>query len=137
MHRSRRHGPQVNRLGLDGVFYRMPARDLFQLKSALRTVDTTASVEVLAETVEPVSAPLAGWLREQSAEPPVVATALSAIVGVLLTIWILSEEPATPGRLDDVVDKALAGRLDEMPIPRRGACFCGSGRKYKSCHGRG
>lgn len=115
----------------------MPARDLFQLKSALRTADTTASVEVLAETVEPVSAPLAGWLREQSAEPPVVATALSAIVGVLLTIWILSEEPATPGRLDDVIDKALAGRLDEMPIPRRGACFCGSGRKYKSCHGRG
>lgn len=115
----------------------MPARDLFQLKSALRTVDTTASVEVLAETVEPVSAPLAGWLREQSAEPPVVATALSSIVGVLLTIWILSEEPATPGRLDDIIDKALAGRLDEMPIPRRGACFCGSGKKYKSCHGRG
>jgi hypothetical protein len=115
----------------------MPAHDLFQLGSALRSVEAADSVDTLAQAVEPVSAPLAGWLREQSAEPPVVAAALSAIVGVLLTIWILSEEPATPGRLEDVIDKALAGRLDEMPIPRRGACFCGSGKKYKSCHGRG
>jgi len=103
----------------------------------LRSVESADSVEALAQAVEPISAPLAGWLRKQSAEPPVVATALAAIVGVLLTIWILSEEPATPGRLDDVIDKGLAGRLDEMPIPRRGACFCGSGKKYKSCHGRG
>jgi hypothetical protein len=115
----------------------MPARDLFQLGSALRTVESAESVDVLAQAVEPVSPPLAGWLREQPAEPSVVAAALSAIVGVLLTIWILSEEPATPGRLDDVIDKGLAGRLNEMPIPRRGACFCGSGKKYKSCHGRG
>jgi hypothetical protein len=115
----------------------MPALDLFQLGSALRTVESAGSVADLAEAVQPVSPPLAGWLREQSAEPPVVATALSAIVGVLLTIWVLSEEPATPGRLDDVIDKALAGRLHEMPIPRRGACFCGSRKKYKSCHGRG
>ncbi|WP_237570138.1 SEC-C domain-containing protein [Mycolicibacterium lacusdiani] len=115
----------------------MPAHDLFQLGSALRTVECAQSVDDLAEAVDPVSAPLGRWLREQSAEPPVVAAALSAIVGVLLTIWILSEEPATPERLDDVIDKALAGRLNEMPIPRRGACFCGSGKKYKSCHGRG
>jgi hypothetical protein len=122
---------------LDGVFYGMPAHDLFLLRSALGAVESARSVEDLAGTVEPVSAPLARWLREQRGEPPVIASALLAIVGVLLTIWIFSEEPATPARLEDVIDKAIAGRLHEMPIPRRGACFCGSGKKYKSCHGRG
>jgi uncharacterized protein YchJ len=61
---------------------------------------------------------------------------LSTIVDVLLTLYVISEEPATPRQLNDVIVNVLGGQLDQLPLPRRGPCFCGSGRRYNRCHGR-
>lgn len=121
--------------GLESVFYRMSATDLYLVKAALTATRDAGTVDEVAARIEPVSAPLARWVARQ-ADVRGTGDVLSTIVGVLLTLYMLSEEPAPPDQLHEVVEKAAAGQPHLMPLPKRVDCFCGSGKKYKSCHGR-
>ncbi|BBZ26681.1 hypothetical protein MMAD_09760 [Mycolicibacterium madagascariense] len=63
-------------------------------------------------------------------------TRLRTVLDVLVALYAISDEPATPAQLTEVVDKVAADRLGELPLPRRSPCFCHSGRRYQKCHGR-
>src|SRR6185312_476163 len=93
------------------------------------------TVHDVAARVEPVSAPLATWVAGQH-DVRRTGDVLSTIVGVLLSLYVVSEEPAPPEELHQVIENAASGQLHRMPLSRRADCFCGSGKKYKSCHGR-
>ncbi|BBY28050.1 SEC-C metal-binding domain-containing protein [Mycolicibacterium sediminis] len=121
--------------GLDTVFYRMSANDLFLIKAALTATRDAATVQEMADRIEPVSPPLALWVARQ-ADVRATGDVLSTIVGVLLNLYVVSEEPAPPEELHQVIENAGSGQLHRMPLSRRADCFCGSGKKYKSCHGR-
>ena len=121
--------------GLDSVFYRMSANDLFLVKAALTATRDAGTVQDVAARIEPVSAPLAAWVAQQH-DVRSTGDVLSTIVGVLLSLYVVSEEPAPPEELRQVIENAASGQLHMMPLSRRADCFCGSGKKYKSCHGR-
>jgi hypothetical protein len=73
-------------------------------------------------------------LSLHSAQP--VDEPLTTIVDVLLALYVIAEETAPPDQLDEVISNVSTGRLDRLPLPRRGPCFCDSGKRYGKCHGR-
>ena len=64
------------------------------------------------------------------------ATHLGTVLDVLVALYAISDEPATPAQLTEVIAKVSADQLSELPLPRRSPCFCHSGRRYRKCHGR-
>ena len=86
----------------------------------------------------PVSARLAMWIgsSDEDGDAASVAAILSTVVDVLLTLYLISEEPATPEQVAHVVLHVVDGRLDRLPLLPRGPCFCGSDLRYKKCHGQ-
>ena len=61
---------------------------------------------------------------------------LSTVTDVLLALYVVSDEPAPPEQLRKLLVDVLDGRLDRLPLPSGGRCFCGSGRRYGKCHRR-
>jgi hypothetical protein len=120
---------------LRAALYSMELATLQRLKAAVQFPEGTATEEGLAARLTPVSVRLAEWARQQGDTANVCQT-LNTVVNVLLALWVVSDETATPGQLEAVVDNVVDDRLNEMPLPRRSPCFCGSGRRYAKCHGR-
>jgi hypothetical protein len=60
---------------------------------------------------------------------------LFADIDALLTLYVVSEEPAPPEQLRLVIENVLDDPLDQLPLPSRGPCFYGSGKRYTKCHG--
>lgn len=128
----------TSRLDVDelrAALYSMELPTLQRLKAALQFPKGTATEEDLAARLTPVSMRLGKWARQQGDTANVCQT-LTTVVDVLLALWGVSDETATPGQLESVVENVVDGRLAEMPLPRRSPCFCGSGRRYAKCHGR-
>ena len=91
----------------------------------------------LAAATAPAHGPLAAWIeRHPDDGVRSIKTTLSTIVKVLLALYVVSEEPASPQQLRAVITNVVADRLDQLPLHGRGPCFCDSGRRYKKCHGR-
>jgi hypothetical protein len=133
-----RHGAsdgQVERL--QSALYGLPLTTLQRVKHALRSHGESPDSAALQAALTAVHRPLAEWIGHQDRNAASVRPILSTVVDVLLTLYVISEEPATPRQLNDVIVNVLGGRLDQLPLPRRGPCFCGSGRRYHRCHGRG
>jgi hypothetical protein len=61
---------------------------------------------------------------------------LSTIIGVLLTIYLSAPAPAPPAQINQFIVNVESDKLNQLPLPLRGPCFCGSGKRYKNCHGR-
>jgi hypothetical protein len=61
---------------------------------------------------------------------------IDTTVDVLLALFAVSEETATPDQLDQVIENVVGDRLDQLPLPRFATCFCASGLRYGKCHGR-
>ena len=115
---------------LQAVLYDVQLSGLQRIRLALRSDDVAA----IAPAATSISPRLAEWLAaDESAE---VASTLATVLDVLLALYALSEEPAPPDQLKDVIEHVAAGELNRLPLPARGACFCGSGDRYKKCHGR-
>lgn len=130
-------GPAINTAGLAGIFYRLTPNDLYRLRAAVTRADAAASLDALADAVAPSSERLAAWLHRQpvGTSGASVAALLTTVINVLLTLYVVADEAAPPAQVAEVVDKARTGLLHEMPIPGRVSCFCGSGKRYKRCHG--
>lgn len=121
---------------LQSALYGLPLTTLQRVKGALRSHGESPDSAALEAALTAVHRPLAEWIRYQDGDAASVTPILSTIVDVLLTLYVISEEPATPRQLNDVIVNVLGGQLDQLPLPRRGPCFCGSGRRYNRCHGR-
>ncbi len=130
-------GPAINTAGLAGVFYRLTPNDLYRLRAAVTRTDAVVDLDVLAAAVAPSSERLATWLHRQpvGTNGASVAALLTTVINVLLTLYVVADEAAPPAQVAEVVDKARTALLHEMPIPGRVSCFCGSGKRYKRCHG--
>jgi SEC-C motif len=120
---------------LRAALYFMDLPTLQRLKAVLQFPEDTATEDALAARLALVSARLADWARQEG-DTATVRQALATVVDVLLALWVVCDETATPGQLEAVVGNVADGRLAELPLPRRSPCFCGSGRRYGKCHGR-
>jgi hypothetical protein len=121
---------------LQSALYGLPLTTLQRVKLALRSHGESPDSAALQAALTSVHRPLAEWIGHQDRNAASVRPILSTVVDVLLTLYVISEEPATPRQLNDVIVNVLGARLDQLPLPRRGPCFCGSGRRYNRCHGR-
>ena len=106
---------------MQAALYGLPLATLQRVKLALRSQAPAAASEA--------HAPLAEWIASRDGN-------LATIIDVLVALYVISEEPATPDELTEVIAKVTQGNLSELPLPRRSPCFCDSGRRYKKCHGR-
>lgn len=114
---------------LQVAFYDLPLVNLQLLSRVLRSADTTE----LPAAVAPISAPLAEWI--DLTDGPSTRAWLATLVDVLLALYVIAEETAPPDQLTEVIENVANGRLDRLPLPGRGPCFCGSQKRYKKCHG--
>ena len=122
---------------LQFLFYDAQLVILQRLATALRTVGDESTLAELAAATAPIHGPLATWIERQPDDGVrSIKTTLSTIVKVLLALYVVSEEPASPQQLRTVVTNVVVGRLDQLPLYGRGPCFCDSGKRYKKCHGR-
>lgn len=132
---------------LQVIFEDMSVSQLLQaqqaLQAALRQPDVT--VDDVAASVEKASAGFAAWIREFASQHKDVI----ALVGVLLTAVMLAialmrgEPPPTTNNYHFDIDVEVEVKRLERgepvarpPYPRRQPCLCGSGKRYKNCHGR-
>jgi hypothetical protein len=106
-----------------------------------------ATIEKVAESVESASPGLASWIRTKANENQGVLSLVQIllwIVSILLTIGQLTDKAAPPSNVTNnqtiitqTIQKLDNGEaVNNPPIPRRQPCFCGSGKRYKNCHGR-
>jgi hypothetical protein len=126
---------RLNAGELRAALYSMELGTLQRLKAALQLHEDTTAEDELAVRLAPVSASLAEWARRHGNTASVRQT-LTTVVDVLLALWAVSDETATPSQLEAVVENVVDGRLRQLALPRRSPCFCGSGRRYARCHGR-
>ena len=115
---------------LQAVLYDVPLAQLQRLRLAMRS-DDAAAITTAASAISPR---LADWLIVD--DSAAFASTLAIVLDVLLALYALSEEPAPPDQLKDVIENVVAGDLHRLPLPPRGACFCGSGDRFKKCHGK-
>jgi hypothetical protein len=122
---------------LQRAFDRMPQVSLQRLKTWLRATGEAPISYGLTLTSAPASRPLVAWIEQHDDEDSVVVkTTLSIIADALLSLYVISEEAAPADQLRDVVAAVVSGRLDQLPLPPHGPCFCGDGKRYHECHGR-
>jgi hypothetical protein len=91
----------------------------------------------IAEIVEGQSKEVAAWLRfrETRDEAAKVVMLLGALA-VAIAWLTYRAKPAPTQSLQQVIENFDEGHPYLLPVPRCDPCFCGSGMKFKSCHGR-
>lgn len=106
------------------------------LQSVLRQPDAT--VETVAQSVEPTAPGLAAWIREKSnANQGVIALVGLLLVIIQMVAQGLNASPEINVTINNTINQFDRGEVvEEPPIPRRHPCFCGSGKRFKNCHGR-
>lgn len=119
---------------LRAAFYGLPLVKLQRLKLALRAAGRETNTPELTAAGAPISPQLVEWVGSQ--DPASAHATLTTIADALLTLYVVSEEHAPPDQLNEVVVNIVGGRLNQLPLPRGGPCFCGIGKRYRKCHGR-
>lgn len=90
----------------------------------------------LAKAVEAEHPDVAVWLRFREADDAVKILMVLGALAVAIAWLEHRHTPAPDGRLESVIARVDEGHLYMLPIPRSDQCFCGSGTRFKSCHGR-
>lgn len=117
---------------LQAFFYGMTWAQLQGLKTSFQSPGPSdATVAELARWIGPNA-----FNDDDDAAATSSKAVLSTITDVLLALYVVSDEPAPPDQLRKLFVDVLDGRLDRLPLPSSGPCFCGSGRRYGKCHRR-
>ncbi len=95
------------------------------------------STEQITKALERQSAEVAAWFRFR--ESPGEAVKIVMLLGALAVAiaWLTHRNmPAPARRLQDAMARVREDHVYMLPIPRSDPCFCGSGGRFRACHGR-
>ncbi len=141
----RRYHPAISRqrLVLDErlgmALHRMTVDELLRLQETLHTLirEGQASGAQIAKTVESQSKDVATWLRFRGTRgDAATAVLLLGTLAVAIAWLTYRAKPAPTPSIQQAIDSIDEGHPYLLPIPRCDPCFCGSGTKFKNCHGR-
>lgn len=135
---------------LQVIFEDMSVSQLRQAREALQAAlrQPDATVDDVAASVEKTSAGFAAWIREFASHNKdvigLVDTLLAAIAVMLIIGQAVTKEDPAPQAVNkvDIDVRIQVERIERgdpiirPPYPRRQPCLCGSGKRYKNCHGR-
>lgn len=125
---------------LQWVFRELTGSQLRELRvtltEALARDDVTA--EEVAAAVEPTSSMLAKLLAGVENRQGLI-TLVGTIVAIITLVLQQQghdggDHPPPPAKVGQVIEKVRSGNFEDYP--RNEKCFCGSGTKFKKCHGR-
>lgn len=95
------------------------------------------SNEHLAKALEGHDVDVAGWLRfRESHDDAVKVVMLLGAIAVAIAWLTYRHMPAPTRRLQDAVATVREDHVYMLPIPRNDPCFCGSGGRFRACHGK-
>ncbi|MEU0498539.1 SEC-C domain-containing protein [Mycobacterium sp. NPDC006124] len=95
------------------------------------------STEQIARALDDHSAEVAAWFRfRQSTGEAVKIVMLLGALAVAIAWMTHRHVPAPDHRLQDAMARVREDHVYMLPIPRSDPCFCGSGSRFRSCHGR-
>ena len=105
------------------------------LLAQLRTgLPSTAQI---TKSLERESPEVAAWFRFR--EAPGEAVKVVMLLGALAVAvaWRTHRKMAAPSpRLQDAIARVREDHVYMLPIPRSEPCFCGSGARFRGCHGK-
>jgi ribosomal protein S27AE len=121
------------------AFHDLTLDELRALQSRIRAAQDggVGTAEDLAAAVEESSPGIAQWIRSQDNRMEVyqIVTVILALIAIFISLHPPSAAP-TPAQINQVIFNIQDGHANDLPIPRRSPCFCGSGKRYKNCHGK-
>ena len=95
------------------------------------------SREQIAKALERQSVEVAEWFRfRQTTGEAVKIVMLLGALAVAIAWMTHRHVPAPPNRLQEAMARVREDHVYMLPIPRSDPCFCGSGSRFRSCHGR-
>ena len=94
-------------------------------------------VEQVAKALERQDVDVAAWFRFREArEDAVKLVMLLGALGLSIAWMTHRNAPAPTGRLQDAIARISEDHIYMLPIPRSDPCFCGSGSRFRACHGK-
>jgi hypothetical protein len=124
---------------VEAVLVGMTLDELSHLQDALLEELRTGmpSSEQIAKALERQSVEVAAWFRfRQTAGEAVKIVMLLGALAVAIAWMTHRHVPAPPNRLQEAMARVREDHVYMLPIPRSDPCFCGSGSRFRSCHGR-
>jgi len=94
------------------------------------------SGEQIARALEGHSHDVAAWFRFRHTGEAVKIVMLLGALAVAIAWQTHRHVPAPDHRLQDAMARVHEDHVYMLPIPRSDPCFCGSGSRFRSCHGR-
>jgi hypothetical protein len=134
---SRRRIVLDERLGM--ALRDMTVDELRRLQETLHTLirQGNASEAQIAKAVESQSNDVATWLRfRRTGDDAATMELLLGTLAVAIAWLTYRAKPAPTRNIQQAIDSIDEGHPYLLPIPRCDPCFCGSGTKFKNCHGR-
>ena len=124
---------------IESVLTAMTLEELSRLQDILLEQLRTGlpSSEQIAKALERQSVEVAAWYRFR--ESPSDAVKVVMLLGALAVAiaWLTHRRtPAPTSRLQDAIARVREDHVYMLPIPRSDPCFCGSGGRFRACHGR-
>jgi uncharacterized protein YchJ len=93
--------------------------------------------ERIAKALERESAGVADWFRLQAFRGEAVEVVTLLVGLAVASAWMRrGGTPASTRRLQDAMARVREEHVYMLPIPRDDPCFCGSGSRFRACHGR-
>jgi hypothetical protein len=94
-------------------------------------------IEQVAKALERQDVDVAAWFRFREArEDAVKLVMLLGALGLSIAWMTHRNAPAPTGRLQDAIARISEHHIYMLPIPRSDPCFCGSGSRFRACHGK-
>jgi hypothetical protein len=124
---------------LEAALGRMTLDELNRLQNALFEQLGTGLPpnEQMAKVVERQDVDVAAWFRfRESDEEAVKSMMLLGALAVAIAWMTYRGRSAPAGRLQDAIARICEDHLYMLPIPRSDPCFCGSGIRFRTCHGK-
>ena len=95
------------------------------------------SSEQIARALEPHSVEVAAWFRFREVRGEAVKVVMLLGALAVAIAWMTHRHtPAPTSRLQDAIARVREDHVYMLPIPRSDPCFCGSGSRFRTCHGR-
>jgi hypothetical protein len=93
-------------------------------------------IRAVAAAVENHSKELAFWMRNRGTHDDEAQVLILLGALAVAAAWLTYRaQPAPSRRIREAIATIDEGHSYLLPIPRSGPCFCGSGSKFRDCHG--
>jgi hypothetical protein len=124
---------------LESILRRMTLDELNRLQDTLfeQLRAGLPSTEQIAEALQRHDAGVAGWLRNRESDAAAVKVVMLLGALAVAIAWLTHRNmPAPTRRLQDAIARVSEDHVYMLPIPRSDPCFCGSGGRFRACHGK-